>query len=120
MILLLPLLLMLSSDRCATVNVRPTPTVVTAGSTMGFQVIVTNCGDKPVMIKTYAELETACGGEVDLPKNYWRLQPGQAFQPNMTYPIPSDACPGIYRVLVEASVGNTVIGSGDATFEVVE
>lgn len=121
--LLLSLLLTLApqSDRCAEVEFYPVQPVITAGQTQSFYAITYNCGLKTVRMEIEVEVETACGEEFELFDNYSRVKPGTAFiAANSAYPIAADACPGTYTATAVVKVGQTVLATESAEFEVVQ
>jgi hypothetical protein len=86
------------SDLGMSITVNPTST--SPGGTVGVFAIVTNNTTKNVRATVTFTSLSACGTETSLGYNRLSLFPGQTVWVTVSYPIPPDACPGMYAISI--------------------
>lgn len=87
-----------SSDVAMSISVNPTST--SPGGTVGVFAIVTNNTAKNLKTTVTFTSLSPCGTETSLGYNRLSLFPGQTVWVTVSYPIPPDACPGMYSISI--------------------
>ena len=83
-------------------SIRVNPTAASPGETVGVFAFVTNNTSSRVRQTVYVTSMSACGIQTSLGYNKLVLDPGQTVQVTVSYPIPPDACLGMYTVSISA------------------
>jgi len=104
---------------CSGISVYTSSPQVTRGYNLGIVALVVNCSSSKQRITVQITSVSACGVESAIGYNRVALNPGQSIQVTVAYPIPTDACPGVYTVTATASGGKTSLGSATTTFTVL-
>ena len=104
---------------CSGISVYTSSPQVTRGYNIGVVALVVNCSSSKQRITVQITSVSACGVESAIGYNRVALNPGQSIQVTVAYPIPTDACPGVYTVTATASAGKTSLGSATTTFTVL-
>ena len=104
---------------CSTVAVWTSSPQVTRGYNLGVVALVGNCSSSKQRITVELTSVSACGIETAIGYNRVALNPGQSIQVTVAYPIPADACTGIYTINVVTSSGKAKLGSSSTTFTVL-
>jgi uncharacterized membrane protein len=104
---------------CSTVAVWTSSPQVTRGYNLGVVALVGNCSSSKQRITVELTSVSACGVETAIGYNRVALNPGQSIQVTVAYPIPADACTGIYTINVVTSSGRATLGSSSTTFTVL-
>jgi uncharacterized membrane protein len=104
---------------CSGVSVYTSSPQVTRGYNIGIVAMVVNCSSAKQRITVEIHSVSACGVESAIGYNRVALNPGQSIQVTVGYPIPTDACPGVYTVTATASSTKTTLSSSTTTFTVL-
>jgi uncharacterized membrane protein len=104
---------------CSGISVYTSSPQVTRGYNLGVVALVLNCSSSKQRITVQITSVSACGVESAIGYNRVALNPGQSIQVTVAYPIPTDACPGVYTVTATASASKTSLGSATTTFTVL-
>ena len=83
-------------------TIRVNPLAASPGGTVGVFAFVTNNSSSRVRQTVYITSLSACGNKTSLGYNKLVLNPGQTVQVTVSYPIPPDACLGMYTVSISA------------------
>ena len=83
-------------------TIRVNPIAASPGGTVGVFAFVTNNSSSRVRQTVYITSLSACGTKTSLGYNKLVLNPGQTVQVTVSYPIPPDACLGLYTVSISA------------------
>ncbi|HLN98771.1 MAG TPA: hypothetical protein VK208_09945 [Pyrinomonadaceae bacterium] len=101
-----------SSDLGMSISVNPTST--SPGGTVGVFAIVTNYTSKNLKTTVTFTSLSPCGTETSLGYNRLSLYPGQTVWVTVSYPIPPDACPGMYSISISEKSGGKPSGNNAA------
>ena|SRR5258705_4419656 len=104
---------------CAGISVYTSSPQVTRGYNVGIVAMVVNCSSGKQRITVQITSVSSCGVESAIGYNRVALNPGQGIQVTVGYPIPADACPGVYTVTATAGSGKAMLGSSTTTFTVL-
>jgi len=104
---------------CGNVSVWTSSPQVTRGYNLGVVAMLVNCSSSKQRITVNFTSLSACGTETAIGYNRVALNPGQSIQVTFAYPIPADACPGLYTITVEASSGKGTLAVSSTTFTVL-
>jgi hypothetical protein len=86
-------------------SIRVSPTSTTPGGTVGvFAVVTNNTSSKLRTTVTFTSL-SPCGTETTIGYTRLALSAGQSMQVTVSYPLPPDACLGMYTVSITAKSG---------------
>ena len=108
-----------STSDCAGITVYTSSPQVTRGYNIGVVAMVVNCSSSRQRVTVQITSVSACGVESAIGYNRVALNPGQSIQVTVAYPIPADACPGVYTVTATASASKVNLGSSTTTFTVL-
>jgi uncharacterized membrane protein len=104
---------------CAGISVYTSSPQVTRGYNVGVVAMLVNCSSSKQRITVQITSVSSCGVESAIGYNRVALNPGQSIQVTVGYPIPADACPGVYTVTATAGSGKAMLGSSSTTFTVL-
>jgi uncharacterized membrane protein len=86
-------------------SISVNPTSVSPGGTVGVFALVTNNTSSKLRTTVYITSLSACGTQTSLGYNKLALNPGQTVQVTVSYPLPPNACLGMYTVSISAKSG---------------
>ena len=102
-----------SSGVGLTISVNPLTT--SPGGTVGvFAFVTNNTGARLRTTVTFTSL-SACGIQTNLGYNKVVLSPGQTVQVTVSYPLPPNACLGVYAISITAGSGGKTSSESSAT-----
>jgi len=85
-------------------SISVNPSTVSRGGTVGVFALVKNTTSSRLRATVTLDSLSPCGTRT-LGSNKLDLQPGQAIQVTVSYPIPADACLGMYQVSISEKSG---------------
>ncbi|HSE23220.1 MAG TPA: hypothetical protein VLB68_16250 [Pyrinomonadaceae bacterium] len=94
---------------------------VTRGGGVAVYALVTNNSTSKIRTTVSISSHSSCGTETRLGENTLTLEPGKSVALSVYYPIPSNACTGMYAVTISAESGkqgggkNASVSSSSAT-----
>lgn len=104
---------------CSGISVYTSSSQVTRGYNIGVVAMVVNCSSSKQRITVQFTSVSSCGVETAIGYNRVALNPGQSIQVTVAYPIPENACLGVYTVTATASSGKSTVSSSSTTFTVL-
>ncbi len=96
-------------------SISVNPTSASPGGTVGVFAFVTNNTSSKLRTTVYITSLSACGTQTSLGYNKLALNPGQTVQVTVSYPIPPNACLGMYTVSISAKSGGGRNSTASAT-----
>src|SRR5262249_31653827 len=86
-------------------SVKVSPTAVSPGSTVGVIAVVANNSSSKIRTTVTFTSVSPCGEVTSIGYHRVSLDPGAGMIVTTTYPIPPDACLGMYEISVDAKTG---------------
>ena len=96
---------------CLNMSIGVSPSTSSPGSMVGEFAMVTNCSSSRVRTTVTFSSLSPCGVKSVCGSHKLVLDPGEAIQVTCSWPIPSDACLGLYTVTLSASSGQSASAS---------
>ena len=95
-------------------TIRVNPLTTSPGGTVGvFAFVTNNTGARLRTTVSFTSL-SACGIQTSLGYNKVVLNPGQTVQVTVSYPLPPDACLGVYAITITAGSGGKTASASSA------
>ena len=95
-------------------TIRVNPLTTSPGGTVGvFAFVTNNTGARLRSTVSFTSL-SACGIQTSLGYNKVVLNPGQTVQVTVSYPLPPDACLGVYAITISAGGGGKTSSTSSA------
>ena len=88
---------------------------VTRGGGVAVFALVTNNSTSKMRTTVSLSSHSSCGTETRLGENNLTIEPGKSVALSVYYPIPSDACTGMYAVSINADSGKAGGGKNAST-----
>jgi uncharacterized protein (DUF58 family) len=107
-LLALAFLIMMSAftaTKAQSMTISVNPTTVSAGGTVGVFAFVTNTSSSKSRINVEISSLSPCGITTVIGTNRLDLRAGQTVQVTVSYPVPPDACRGMYEVSIGTRSG---------------
>jgi uncharacterized membrane protein len=94
-----------SSD--VSLSIGTSAPTVTRGGGVAVYALVTNNSTSKIRSTVTLSAFSSCGSETRLGENRLTIEPGKSVALSVYYPVPSDACTGMYAVTINADSGKT-------------
>ena len=92
---------------CLNMSIGVSPSTASPGSLVGEFALVTNCSTSRVRTTVTFSSMSPCGVKSVCGSHKLVLDPNEAIQVTCSWPIPTDACPGLYTVTISAGSGQS-------------
>jgi hypothetical protein len=92
---------------CLNMSIGVSPSTTSPGSMVGEFALVTNCSSSRVRTTVTFSSMSPCGVKSVCGSHKLVLDPNEAIQVTCSWPIPTDACLGLYTVTISASSGQS-------------
>ena len=92
---------------CLNMSIGVSPSTASPGSMVGEFALVTNCSSSRVRTTVTFSSMSPCGVKSVCGSHKLVLDPSEAIQVTCSWPIPTDACLGLYTVTISASSGQS-------------
>ena len=85
---------------CLNMSIGVSPSTASPGAMVGEFALVTNCSSSRVRTTVTFSSMSPCGVKSVCGSHKLVLDPNEAIQVTCSWPIPTDACPGLYTVTI--------------------
>jgi len=92
---------------CLNMSIGVSPSTASPGSLVGEFALVTNCSTSRVRTTVTFTSMSPCGVKSVCGSHKLVLDPNEAIQVTCSWPIPTDACLGLYSVTISANTGQS-------------
>jgi len=92
---------------CLNMSIGTSPAVTSPGSMVGEFALVTNCSSSRVRTTVTFSSMSPCGIKSVCGSHKLVLDPNEAIQVTCSWPVPTDACLGLYTVSISAGSGQS-------------
>ena|SRR5215471_12672591 len=92
---------------CLSMSIGVSPSVTSPGSMVGEFALVTNCSSSRVRTTVTFSSMSPCGIKSVCGSHKLVLDPNEAIQVTCSWPVPTNACLGLYTVTISAGTSNS-------------